>query len=253
MGKPKLLFEITVERRPQRRRFRLALIILIASVGALYAITEAKRRGLADDNLLDIGWLAAVLVIALAGIRAVLSLVRQRRRRDEQIRFFNQGLTWERNGEKRRYNWHKLRTFREGGRGIYMGKRPLLQWGAITLTMADNQVYKLYPWHGDLRQYAKLLRPYAAEYTGIHMGRRLRQEKPVRLHRRLIVWPGGLQIGKKELPWRALNVNVKGNRLIIRAKENGRVRTVGRFSTHSVDNLGGFVELATTTIRTHRA
>ena len=253
MGKPKLLFEITVERRPHRRRFRLALIVLIASVVALYALSEAKKRGLADNNLLDIGWLAALFIIALAGIRAVLSLVRQRRRRDEQIRFFDQGIAWERNGEKHRYNWHKLRTFREGGRGLYMGKRPLLQWGAITLTMTDNRVYKLYPWHGDLRQYVKIIRPYAAEYTGIHMGQRLRQEKPIRLHRRLTVWPGGLQIGKNELPWRVLNVNVKGNKLIIRAKEKGRVRTVGRYDIRSVDNLGGFVELATVTIRNHRA
>lgn len=253
LRKPKLLFEIVVERRPYWRRFRLSLIIILMCAGAMAALTAARQRGLVDNNTLDIGWLAAVLIIALSVIRSIVNLVRWRRRRNETIRFFNRGFTWERNGSKYQYSWNKLHTVREGGHGLYLGKRPLVQWGTLTLTMADKRVFKLTPAHGDLKQFTKAIRPYAAEVTGIRMGRRLREERPVRVHPKLIVWPGGLQVGKQELPWQVLNVSVKGNKLIIRAKDKGKPRTVRKFNTGSIDNLGGFVELATTTIRTHRA
>lgn len=251
--KPKLLFEITVDRRPYWRRFRMALILIVFSVAALAALTVAGQRELIDGNTRDIGWLAAVGIIILSIIRGIAGFVRWRNRRNETIRFFNRGFTWESNGKKHQYSWEKLQTIREGGRGIYLGKRPVAQWGALILTMSNKQVFKLIPRHGDLRQFAKVIRPYAAEVTGIRMGRRLREEKPVRVHPQLIVWPGGLQVGKEELPWQVLNVSVQGNRLIIRAKDKGKVRKVRTFDTRKIDNLGGFVELATTTIRTHRS
>ncbi len=74
----------------------------------------------------------------------------------------------------------------------------------------------------------------------------------MRLHPRLIVWPGGLQVGKNEYAWGTLNVAVTGSRLVIRARQKGKIRTVRRFNTHTVDNLGGFMELATATIKNHR-
>ena len=253
LKKPKLLLEVTVDRRRYWRRFRLSLILFLVGAGALAALTVAQERGLVDGNTLDIGRLAAIAISALSFIRGIINFIRWISRRTETVRFFNRGFTWERSGEKQQYSWGKLRTLREGGHGIYIGQRPLLQWGALTMTMSDNLVLKLTPAHGDLKQIAKVIRPYAAEVTGIRMGRQLREEKPVRLHPKLILWPGGLQVGKQELPWQSLNVSVKGNQLVIRAKNKGKVRTVRRFNIGSIDNLGGFVELANTTIRTHRA
>jgi hypothetical protein len=249
---PKRLFEVTIERRPYLRRLLRALIILLATSLAWVALNLASERVEVDVLALEIGKLAAVIIMLLAGIRAVVNLVRWRNRPDETLSFFDRGFIWERNGEKYQYRWEKLRTFREGGHAIYRGKRPVIQWGHHTLEMTDGRVFRLVPRHGELRQLARAIRPYAAEVTGIRMGRRLRQEKPVRVHPRLVVWPGGLQIGKEELPWSVLNVTVRGSRLIVQAKQNGKVRTVGRFATNRVDNLGGFMELATATIRNHR-
>lgn len=243
-----------MERRPYLRRFLFLIIVFLAAVLGWVALQQAKLRpGLqVDARVLEFGSLAAAAIILLAGIRAVINLVRWRRRPNEHLRFFDQGFSWTRGGEKYQYRWEKLQTFREGVRGIYLGKRPLVQWGSLTLVMSDKRVLKLLPRHGDLRVFARAIRPYAAEVTGIHMGRRLREEKPVRVHPRLVVWPGGLQVGKEEFPWKALNVFVKGEKLVVQTNLNGKVRVVRRIPTYQVDNLGGFMELATSTIKNHR-
>jgi hypothetical protein len=248
----KLLYEVTIERRAYRRRFVRLLIILLATGLAWVALGLAAERGLVDEWVLWVGQLAAALTILLVSIRMLINLIRALARPSERLRIFNKGFTLERGTQKARYAWSALDTFRESGQGIYLGKRPLIQWGAHTLLMNDKRLFKLRPRYGDLRQIARVIRPYAAEVTGTNMARSLRQEKPVRIHPKLIVWPGGLQVGKEELPWGILHVAVKGNRLVIRAKQKGKIRTVRRFDTHNVNNLGGFMELATTTIRNHR-
>jgi hypothetical protein len=253
MRGPKLLLEITNTRRPYWRRFRLLLVVFLVTLVAWFALEQAAAQVEIDPLAISIGRLAAAAILLLTSIRAVIQFVRWRTRPDETIRFFNQGFSWESGATKARYRWEKIQIFREGGGGLYLGKRALVQWGGHTLIMDDKRIFRLRPRHGDLRQLARLIRPYAAEVTGIRMAQRLRAEKPVRLHPRLIAWPGGLEIHKKELPWAALHVAVKGRRLIIRAKENGKVRTVGTFDIRKVDNLGGFMELATTTIQNHRA
>ena len=196
----KLLYEVTIERKSYRRRFVRLLIILLATALAWVALGLASERGAADATALIVGRLAAAAILLLLSIRALINLIRWLTRPNEKLRFFNKGFSWERGGEKAQYGLGALDTFREGGRGLYLGKRPVLQWGAHTLLMNDKRLFKVLPRHGDLRQIARVIRPYAAEVTGTNMGRRLRQEKPVRIHPKLIVWPGGLQVGKEEFP-----------------------------------------------------
>jgi hypothetical protein len=248
----KLLYEVTIERKSYRRRFVRLLIILLATGLAWVALGLAAGRGLVDERALWVGQLAAAVIILLVSIRMLINLIRMLARPTERLRIFNKGFTLERGTAKAQYAWAALDTFLESGRGIYVGNRPIIQWGAHTLLMNDKRLIRLVPRYGDFRQIARAIRPYAAEVTGTTMARTLRQEKPVRIHPKLIVWPGGLQVGKDEYAWGALNVAVTGNRLVIRAKQKGKIRTVRQFDTHTVDNLGGFMELATATIRNHR-
>lgn len=252
LRKTKLLYEVTIERRGYRRRFVRLLIILLATGLAWVALGLADEQDLIDERVLWVGQLAAAVIILLVSIRMLINLIWMLARPTERLRIFNKGFTLERGTQKAQYGWGALDTFRESGRGIYLGNRPLIQWGAYTLLMNDKRLIKLRPRYGDFRQIARVIRPYAAEVTGTNMARSLRQEKPVRIHPKLIVWPGGLQVGKEEFPWGTLHVAVTDGRLVIRAKQKGKIRTVRRFDTHNVDNLGGFMELATTTIRNHR-
>ncbi len=252
LKKPKLIYEVVVERKPYFRRFRLAMIGFLAGAGAVFALNEAYARQVADTNLLNIGWLVAVVVSGLLFLHAVINLVRGWTRRNETLRFFNQGIVWTQEAATERYGWSKLATLREGGRGLYVGKSPLVQWGAHTLTMDDGRVFRITPRYGNLREIGAVMRPYAARVTGMNMGRTLREEEPVQIHPRLIVWPGGVQVGKREIPWTDMDVRLKNGRLTIRAKDGKRFKVVRTFPAHTVDNMGGFVELATTTIRNYQ-
>ncbi len=252
LQQPKLLLKIDVEQGRYGRRLRFSLYILVAAALAWVALDQGRARELVDGPTLDIGRLVAGVLILVMSIRVIVNYFRWRSHPNETIKFFNKGFSWTRKGQEHRYSWGKVQTFREGGRTRYLFGRPLLQWGSHKLTMNDKQVFRLKPAHGDLQKIARAIRPVVAEATGMHIGRRLREEKPVKLHRRLTIWPGGLQIGREELPWKVLNVGVKNQQLIVKAKVKGKVRTVGRFSIHAVDNLGGFMEIATSTIRNHR-
>lgn len=250
---PRLVFQATVERRRYWRRARFALIVLAAVMLGMVALRLARDATAADLALLDLGFLAAVIAAALLSLRVIVNLLRWRSRRDEKLAVFDQGFVWTRDGKQHKYAWGKLAVLREGAGGLYLGRRPLVQWGAHTLTMTDGQVFRVTPVHGDLRRFARIVRPLAAEVTGTRMGRILRQEKPVRLHPKLTVWPGGVEAGKREIPWSELDVGVKRGRLVIRARDaKGRFIPVLRCRVSRVDNVGGFLDLARATIRNHQ-
>lgn len=253
LQKPRLIFQAAVVRRAYWRRARFALLALAAVMLGMAALRLARDAAAADLALLDLGFVAALAAAALLGLRAALNLARWWRRRDETLAFYDQGFVWARAGQPHKYGWSKLAVLREGAGGLYAGSRPLVQWGAHTLTMTDGQVFRVTPVHGNLRQFVRAVRPLAAEVTGARMGRTLRQERPVRLHPQLTVWPGGVEAGKREIRWDELAVGVQRGRLVIQAKDSkGRFTTARRYRVSRVDNVGGFLDLARTTIRNHR-
>lgn len=254
LKKPELIYEAVIQRRPYFRRFRFTFFILIVAALAWAALEAARRQSIADPIAIDVGWLSAMVLTALLTIHVIVNFFRWRTRRNEHLRFYDQGFVWQRGGARRQYGWAKLVSFREGGRGLYLRQKPLVQWGAHTLTMSDGEVYRVTPQHGDLRRFARAARPYAAEVTGTRMGRQLRQsEKPIRLHRQLVLWPGGVEVGKKEIHWSKLDAVVARNRLMIREKDaKGRFKVVKRLSIHKIDNAGGFIELVGATIRNYQ-
>jgi hypothetical protein len=253
LQKPRLVYQVVIERKPYLRRFRLSMFGFLAGVGAVFALTEASTRQLANPTLLNAGWLLAVIVAGLLFAHAVVNLARSLNRRDETLRVFDQGLSWTQNGEKQQLGWGRVQIFRESGRGLYISNRPLLQWGAHTLTLTDGQVLRLTPRYGNLRRLAAAIRPFVAEVTGAEMARALRDGDSVQLHPRLIVRPDGVQLGKKGIHWEDLDVRLKKGRLTLRGRTtDGRFKKIRTFPLHTVDNLGGFVELAATTIRNYQ-
>jgi hypothetical protein len=119
--------------------------------------------------------------------------------------------------------------------------------------MQDQRVFKFTSTHGDPREFAKAVRPFVADVIGTRMGRALRAEKPVRLHPKLTVWPGGLEIGKLKIPWTQADVKVSGGTLIVsQANKNGKFKPVHRYAIAQLDNVSGFVELAISTMRSYQ-
>jgi hypothetical protein len=251
--KPRLLYMVEIKRSLFFRRFMWSVLGVAGAIGALVALDEASGRGLVAQSILQVGGVVSVVICGVFGLRALQNLWRILRRRTETLRIFDKGFVWTTAKGDDKYGWSQLVSYREGGRGLYLGERPIFQWGAHRLQMGDGRVFKVTGVYGDLRKIGTILRRYSAHVTGIQMGRWLRDEKPVKLHPKLIIWPGGVEAGKYEVPWSQVEVRLRGNRLaILRLSDNGKFKIIRQYNARQVDNVGGFMELATATIRNHQ-
>lgn len=252
LHKPKLVFAASVKRKLFVRRFVWSLLAAVAAGGGFLALTIAadRRAGDISPTVFTVGQVVALITLVWFGLRALINLWRSITRRTEELRFLDKGFMWQRGKQQYKYGWGKLLVIREGARVITLRNRPLIQLDAHRLKMDDGKVFKVTGAYGDTRAFIKAVRKYTSAATGTRMGQLLREEKPVRLRRRLTVWPGGVEIGKTELPWSELDVQVKGNRLIFYKKNKKGVFTpFKRYNVRTIDNLGGFMEVAKTTIR----
>jgi len=252
--KSRLIFQRDIKRgRYVRRLFRQVLGFL-AVLGAYFAVGEAAARGVIAGLTVDIGRLAAIVLGGLFVVRAGSYLFYALTRRSEELRFYSKGFVWVRGKEAFKYPYPELVRYREGGRGLYIGMRPLVQWGAHTLEMRDGEVFRVRPRHGSLKRFADRVRPHAANVTAIQIGQTLRAGRPVQLHRNLTVYPGGVEIGRHEVRWVEMAVLIRRNSLIIQrySPKRKKFRRVKRFWIPHVDNVGGFYDLAQGTIRNHR-
>lgn len=239
----RLLYQTEVRRGLYIRRCLRMLLGGVASLGAGIALHEAGNRALAAPILIDIGLLAAILLGVWFSIRFIVNLVRSITRRSLIVRVYNKGLLWQQ-GDRISYRWGQVMRFREGARGLYVFNQPIVQWGAHTLTMDDRRALKFKPRYGDARLFVRAVRPYAARATASRMMNTLNEDKPVRLHPRLVVYPGGVAAAKTEIHWSELNAQVKGNRLVIRRVLPGKgARAIRRYPLYRVDNVGGFMEI----------
>jgi hypothetical protein len=251
--KPRLLFQSTINRRRYFRRFVWSLLASVAALAAFVILDSPAGRGVADARLGDIGRIISLIGALLFGLRALVNLVYGLRRQSETLRFYDQGFIWGRGGETHKYKWAQLQTYREGGSGLYLGKRALFQWGGCRFTMLDQRVFTVTGRHGNLARFKQAIRRYPAHVTGIRMGQTLRKEEGIRLHRQLMVWPGGLEAGKHEIPWSEVEVGLKRGRLLIfRRKAGGEFKLLKSYRASRVDNVGGFLDVARATIPTHQ-
>ncbi|HEX2907622.1 MAG TPA: hypothetical protein VHO69_12210 [Phototrophicaceae bacterium] len=251
--KPRLIFQATIRRKPYLRRGAWSVLATVAAIGAVVALDAGAARGQVDPTLRQIGMLVGLIAAGLFALRALISLWQGLRRRDEELRFFDKGFVWKRGKDQAKYGWSQVDVYREGGGGLYLGKRPLVQWGGYTLKMADGRVFKVTGRYGDLREFGKLTRRYPAAFTGTRMAQTLRDEQPVKVHRRLTLWPGGIEIGRQEIPWSELDLRVRGGRLVVlRKAAHGKFRVVRRYNIKNIDNVGGLMEVAISTIRNHQ-
>ncbi|NWF71148.1 MAG: hypothetical protein HXY40_18860 [Chloroflexi bacterium] len=253
LEKPRLIYQASVERKRFFRRFTLTFLAALACAAAWFALEEASARAVVSAALSGIGQLVALIALVLFGLRALVNLWTWLRRKDEMLRFYDQGFTWIRGQESYKASWNKLVTFREGAHTLRLGRLALLQWGAHTLKMHDGPLLRFTAAHGDPRAFAKAVRPFVADVTGTRIARTLRSEKPVRLHPHLVVWPGGLEIDKLKVPWTELDVRLKGSRIVVyRLGKNDKFKAIHSYPLAQVDNAAGFLELAASTVKNYQ-
>lgn len=250
---PKLIYEIQVDPKPFRRRFAWSALATVTTVGALIALDRAGQRSTLDPQLLFVGQGVGLVVLILFTIRTLQNLWRGITRKNERLRFYDKGFVWKREADEYKYGWPQLQFYRNSTRGLYLGKRPLIQLGAYILKMQDGKTFKITGAHGDIRAFASAVRRYVSYATGVHMGRALRQNEIVTLHPKLKVQSDGIFAGKEGVHWSDMDVSLSHQRLTIRRKDaNGKVRKVRSYDTRSVNNVGGFMEVAVSAIQNHQ-
>ncbi len=238
--KPKLILQLTARRRPYFWRVLRSLVVLAFMLIGIYVLDEAVRQNRFPAELWLPGIILFGIVAVIFALRALLNFWRWLRQRNETVRFFDRGFVWSINGQNHQYGWSAVKNFREGGR-------------AHQLTMNDGQEFRITSAFGDMPAILKVLRRPTAHVTGIQIGQALREEKSVQVHRKLVMWPGGLEVNKHEIPWSQVEVKLDGNYLnVLRKTESSKFTPVRRFRTSSLDNLGGFLEVARATIRNHQ-
>jgi len=237
---PKLLMEATLSRRPFFRRALLSLLVFIAALIGIWGLNEVNNLGKLPDG----SWLPLTVVVAIIGvvffIRGVANFVRWLRTKNETLKLFNQGIVRTRGNDTLKYGWGQLHTYREGSK-------------ALRLTMQDGKVVNIDSRYGNLADWAKYIRQYAARVTGVYIARAIREERPVVLHPKLTIWPGGVEVDKKEIPWSNVDVRLIGKQLVVfqRAK-SGNFQKVKAYNVYTVDNVGGFLEVAHSTMKNHQ-
>jgi hypothetical protein len=258
--KPKLLYKIVSERKPYFRRFRRALTGAAVAILLYLCLTLIPAVYTQFEAAGDLGFLVwqgaalllAVLIALFIGVM-LFNLIFWLRRREETLRFYDQGIVWTRKGEDEKYGWGSIQVYRDGSRGWYIGDRPIVQFGSQRVTLKDGTVLNFTGRYGDLREIARIIRPRAARVTGVQIANTIREELPFRLGRGLTVWPGGVEVDKKEIHWSELDVRVQGQQLTVYQKRSdGKFKALRRYNTRKLDNVGGFMEVATSTIKNHQ-
>ncbi|MCA0458088.1 MAG: hypothetical protein LCI00_29245 [Chloroflexi bacterium] len=238
--KTKLFVESKINRAPYFRRAWLSLLGCIVAILAIWGLYEASNLEKLPSGL----WLPLTIVVALGGllflIRALVNLVRWFRTKDETLKLFNKGIVRTRNGQNETFGWGSIKTYREGSK-------------ELRLTMKNGDVLTIDRRYGEFERWASYIRRYAAQITGVHIARAIREERPVHLHPKLVVWPGGVEVDKKEIPWADVEARLnKGKLTIYQKSKAGGFQKVRQYKMNTVDNIGGFLEVAHSTMKNHQ-
>lgn len=238
--KTKLFVQATLSRVPYFRRAWLSLLGVIVAIFAIWGLYEAANLEKLPSGL----WAPLTIVVALGGllflIRALVNIVRWFRTQNETLKLFNKGIVRTRGKETVNFGWGAIHTYREGSK-----------W--LRLTMKNGHVLMIDERYGELDRWKSYIRRYAAQVTGVYIARAIREDRPVVLHPKLTVWPGGVEVDKKEIPWAEVEARLVGKKLVIyqRAK-SGNFQKVRQYNMHTVDNVGGFLEVAHSTMKNHQ-
>lgn len=240
-----LLYLAQTSRAAHRRALTIALVLASTAFAAYAAFNAASDPLLIDAVWLDVGKLAAILLGTISSSRFVTQLVLATSRSNQTVCLYDRGFTWHQGQNEKRYLWNQVQRYHENLRGP-----AILPLGALTLLMDDERAYRLVPAHGNLRRIARLIRPYIAEATAQQIRAHLQRDRPVRLHRNLLIWPNGVSVKRREIAWSELELRIRRGRLQFRQrKSNGKTRVVKAFPLRTISNLAGFLQLSQSAMR----
>ena len=243
----RLLYTTGARRGLYIRFFLRALLGVLLAIALGLAAMELAQRYPQLNPLLNLALLVAFVFGLWFAVRLAMQFVRIFTRRTVAVRLYDKGFVWSEKGHATKHRWSEIVRFREGARAVRLFGLPLFEWGAHVLTTEDGSEYRFAPYLGDASAFAEYVRPYASHVTSLRMGKALRSEQPVKLSEQLVIYPGGVAIRRSEVPWAELRVTVDPDfeRITLRrARPGARPKILKRMPVYSLDNAGGFVEIA---------
>lgn len=253
----RVLYAFEWQRRKALRRAWATVIIAGLLMALFIALGLWRDLDAAQQPLVSLSRMVAVFIGAMFAIRAVFNLGRALFRRTQIAQFSREGFAWQVDNDIQRYRWSQLKAYRKGARTWRFLGIPVRRFGQHRLTMNDKRSFVIHHAITSPEAFEKALDPIIDSVMGEKIASILRSEQPVRLNAHLIVTKNGLVVmkGRKKIgiKWYVADVQHKGGQLIVRtAAKNGKFKTVQRFPTHTVDNLGGFLELVEATLSNHQ-
>jgi len=230
--------------------YRRAIAGGIHRAGVLASVGRQPTAGSPEPD-------GGVFIGAMFAIRAVFNLGRAMFRRTQVAQFSREGFAWQVDNDIQRYAWEQLRAYRKGARTWRILRFPVRRFGKNSLTMNDGRVFVLHHGITSPEKFGHAVEPVIDAVMGEKIASTLRAGGNIRLHKNLIASKNGLVVlrGRKKIgiKWSTADVRVqRGNLGIYTLGKKGKFQLVSRFSTHAVDNLGGFLELAEATLRNHQ-
>lgn len=245
-GPSLLLYTAGVRRSHYFRLFLRALLGVAAAIALAVILVLAAERGFLPPTLASLGQLIAFAFGVWFILRALVHLVHFISRRSVTVCLYDKGFVWYEHGHANKHRWPEIVRYRQGARTLRLFGHALLKWGAQVLTVEDGSEYRFTPSMGDTSVFAEYVRPCCARVTSVRMSKALRADQPVKLSERVTIYPGGVAVGKAEVPWAELRVTVDHDweRITLRRIQPGaKPRVLARLRAGSIDNPGGFIEI----------
>lgn len=253
----RVLYQFDWERRYALRRAWVTVIIAGLLVGLFVGLGLWRDLEFEQAPLVNLSRMVAFFIAAMFAVRAVFNLGRAMFRRTQKAHFSREGFAWQVDKEVSRYRWTQLKAYRKGARTWRLGRIPIRKFGQHRLTMNDGKTFVLHHAITSPEAFERVLDPIINAVMGEKIANTLRSDQAVKLHPKLIVTKNGVVVlkgGKKiGLKWSNVNLLHQRGKLIVQTLgKNGKFKTVQGFADHTIDNLGGFLELAETTIANHQ-
>lgn len=261
---PRLIYQAQTERTPYRRRAIFLTFAIVAVSSAFYLLRRmrnnpdslnaeaAEALEAVNPLVFDGATVVAVLLLAALFIRFILAIRAVLTVKNERVRVFDKGFTWERDGVSVRYGWTKVKRYREGARVIAVFGRPIIKTGAHRLVMRDRREFLFSGRLGDPRQFDRAVAPIIADVTGSRMGAALFDGRKMKLGK-VTISPAGVIIGKHKIGWRKVDITRRGDKVHFqRVRKGGAFQPVTTVSARDIDNVAGFLDVAASVIQNHQ-
>ncbi|MFZ4828954.1 MAG: hypothetical protein ACOYLB_16515 [Phototrophicaceae bacterium] len=251
--KPILIHRVRIKQDEYVRRFRASLLASLVGGGVLLMLLIPQVASLIPFPLVQLGGMIAAFLFLLVSLGRTFyrfRLVKQRP--DEDIQFYDKGFIWRRkNTPDAKYGWNAVKTVRRLYKHTRSGK---VRSGHIEWVMRDGQTFRYETHHGDLDHFVQKVEPYANSEIGSRMAHWVRGGQLFKIHPKLGVHPEGILIGEDQLlEWAYLALSVQKDKVEISLRnEDQTLEEVVSVPVWEVINLGGFIELASTTTENYQ-